>query len=180
MHERNESWWPLPQEVPTDPSTAATLSGRAGATDDDDNAALATTTTTTATARNATVFDDDDTAAAAAALAGTSAASASYPSARYDRAASAADAVHTWLFNLADDPTETTNLVARHPDIAARLNATLAHHAARAAACMYCGDAGVEAEAVWADPQIGAGFVVPWVRDAHRMYTCAAHATCNA
>lgn len=39
-----------------------------------------------------------------------------------------------WLYNLAEDPTETTNLIARHPDRRAALEALLAaHHRSRKA-----------------------------------------------
>jgi arylsulfatase B/arylsulfatase I/J len=81
-----------------------------------------------------------------------------------------------YLFNLAEDPREVNNLAEARPDIVASLNATLVTHANLASACMFCGDAGSEAFAVWDEHD---GFVVPWVSDANHMYTCQAHAICN-
>ena len=47
------------------------------------------------------------------------------------------DGRQQWLYNLASDPTEQTNLVASHPQIVAQLQALLTAHQANSVGALY-------------------------------------------
>eukprot|EP00040_Diaphanoeca_grandis_P007156 m.39919 g.39919 ORF g.39919 m.39919 type:complete len:571 (-) comp18337_c0_seq1:239-1951(-) len=65
-----------------------------------------------------------------------------------------------YLFNIKDDPTETTNLILTEPERAANLKATLESYASQEAPCSTCGSS--ESAAATQAAEANGGYWTPW------------------